>query len=48
MKSIIALFATLLLTTSCGVFGSLNSNTSIKPEESFVLGNNNHGSFKTY
>ncbi len=48
MKSIIALFATLLLTTSCGVFGSLNSNTSIKPKESFVLGNNNHGSFKTY
>jgi hypothetical protein len=48
MKSLIALFATLLLTTSCGVFGSLNSNTSIKPKESFVLGNNKHGSFKTH
>jgi hypothetical protein len=48
MKTAIALFATLLLVTSCGVFGSLNSNTSIKPKESFVLGNNKHGSFKTH
>lgn len=46
MKSFIALFATLLLTTSCGVLSSLNSNTLIKPKESFVLGNNEHGSFK--
>jgi len=46
MKSIITLFATLLLTTSCGVFGSLTSNTTIKPNESFVLGNNEHGTFK--
>lgn len=35
-----------ILTSSCGVFGSLNSNTSIKPNESFVLGNNEHNSFK--
>jgi hypothetical protein len=48
MKSLITLFAILLLTTSCGVFSSLNSNTSIKPKESFVLGNNKHGSFKTH
>lgn len=48
MKSTIALFAILLLATSCGVFGSLNSNTSIKPKESFVLGNNEHDSFKTH
>jgi hypothetical protein len=48
MKATIALFAILLLTTSCGVFSSLNSNTSIKPKESFVLGNNKHGSFKTH
>ena len=48
MKTLITLFATLLLTTSCGVFCSLNSNTSIKPKESFVLGNNEHGSFKTH
>ena len=46
MKSIITLFASLLLTTSCGVFGSLTSNTTIKPNENFVLGNNEHGSFK--
>jgi len=46
MKSIIALFTVLLLTTSCGVFGSLTSNTTIKPNESFVLGNNEHGTFK--
>lgn len=42
---------TLLLTliiTSCSVFGSLNSNTSIKPKEKFVLGNNKHGAFKTH
>ena len=45
-KTIIALFATLLLVTSCGVFGSLTSNTTIKPNESFVLGNNEHGTFK--
>jgi len=47
MKTIIAALALLILTTSCGVFGSLNSNTSIKPKETFVLGNNKHGSFKT-
>lgn len=46
MKITIALFTILLLTTSCGVFGSLTSNTSIKPNESFVLGNNEHGAFK--
>jgi len=45
-KSIIALLAILLLTTSCGVFSSLNSNTSIKPNDSFYLGNNPHGKFK--
>jgi hypothetical protein len=45
-KSIIALLAILLLTNSCGVFGSLTSNATIKPHESFVLGNNEHGTFK--
>jgi hypothetical protein len=45
-KSTIALFAILLLATSCGVFSSLTSNTTIKPNESFVLGNNEHGTFK--
>ena len=46
MKTIILLFATLLLTISCSVFGSLTSNTTIKPDQSFVLGNNEHGTFK--
>ncbi|WP_310558223.1 hypothetical protein [Flavobacterium sp.] len=46
MKTTIALFAILLLTTSCSVFGSLTSITTIKPNESFVLGNNEHGTFK--
>jgi hypothetical protein len=45
-KSTIALFAILLFATSCGVFSSLTSNTTIKPNESFVLGNNEHGTFK--
>lgn len=46
MKTAITLFAILLLVTSCGVFGSLTSNTTIKPNENFVLGNNEHGTFK--
>ena len=47
MKKKLALVVLVLSTFSCGVFGSLNSNTSIKPFEKFVLGNNEHGSFKT-
>jgi hypothetical protein len=35
-----------LLVSSCGIFSSLNSNTSIKPNDSFLLGNNEHGKFK--
>lgn len=48
MKTIIASLSILFFTASCGFLGSLNSNTSIKPKESFVLGNNKHGSFKTH
>jgi hypothetical protein len=48
MKKILALLVLIISTFSCGVFDSLNSNTSIKPKEKFVLGNNKHGSFKTY
>ncbi|WP_445453952.1 hypothetical protein [Flavobacterium sp. 25HG05S-40] len=48
MKTILTtIFATILL-SSCGIFSSLNSNTSIKPKECFVLGNNKHGVFKTH
>ncbi|CAM3466075.1 Lipoprotein [Flavobacterium longum] len=32
---------------SCGITGSLNSNTSIKPHETFILGKNQHGVFRT-
>ena len=35
-----------LIITSCSVFGSLTSNTTIKPNDSFILGNNEHGTFK--
>ena len=40
------LFVCLILTSSCSVFGSLTSNTLIQPKDSFVLGNNEHGTFK--
>ena len=46
MKKIIISIFTVVLFNSCGVFSSLNSNTSIKPNENFLLGNNKHGKFK--
>ncbi len=48
MRTTFAALLLILSISSCGVFGSLNSNTSIKPKEKFVLGNNKHGAFKTY
>jgi hypothetical protein len=45
MKTIITSFFLALTITSCSVFGSLTSNTTIKANESFVLGNNEHGTF---
>lgn len=48
MKKSIVVALLFICSVSCGVFGSLNSNTSIKPNEKFVLGNNQHGSFKTH
>lgn len=47
MRTSLALVVLLITFSSCGVFNSLHSNTSIKPKESFVLGNNQHGVFKT-
>lgn len=38
----IAALLMLILATSC----ALSSNTTIKPNDSFILGNNPHGSFK--
>lgn len=45
MKTIISTIVLGIILTSCSVFSSLNSNTSIKPNESFLLGNNEHGKF---
>ena len=46
MKKVITTLFLALTLASCSIFGSLTSNTSIKPNESFVLGNNEHGTFK--
>jgi hypothetical protein len=46
MKKVISNIVLALIVTSCSVFNSLTSNTTIKPNESFVLGNNEHGTFK--
>jgi hypothetical protein len=40
------LFATLLLFATLVSCTALKSNTFIKPNDSFVLGNNQHGTFK--
>ena len=45
MKKFISIFAILVATTSCSLFNSVTSNTTITPQNSFVLGNNEHGSF---
>lgn len=42
MKTILTTLLLATIFTSC----SLTSNTIIKPNDSFVLGNNEHGSFK--
>jgi hypothetical protein len=44
MKSIITTIAVLML-ASCGSLSSLNSNTFIKANDSFLLGNNVHDTF---
>jgi hypothetical protein len=46
MKKIIAVSFLFVFISSCSIFGSLHSTTTIKPNDSFVLGNNEHGSFK--
>lgn len=46
MRTTITTLFLALIITSCSVFGSLTSNTTIKPNDSFVLGNNEHGTFK--
>lgn len=46
MRTTIKTLFLALAFTSCGMFGSLTSNTTIKANDSFVLGNNEHGTFK--
>ena len=45
MKNIISIFAIVIATSSCSMFKSVTSNTTITPQNSFVLGNNEHGTF---
>lgn len=46
MKSNLFFLVFMIMLTSCSIFNSLTSNTTIKPNDSFLLGNNEHGSFK--
>ena len=46
MRTTIATLFLALSISSCSIFGSLTSNTTIQPNDSFVLGNNEHGTFK--
>ena len=45
MKHIISIFAVVIVITSCSMFKSVTSNTTITPQNSFVLGDNEHGLF---
>lgn len=45
MKNIISVLAIVIATTFCSMFKYVTSNTAIAPQNSFVLGNNEHGSF---
>ena len=45
MKKLIGIYALVILITSCSMFKTITSNTVISPQNSFVLGNNEHGSF---
>lgn len=46
MKKYLIVFILMIVITSCGIFNSLTSTTTIKPNDSFVLGKNQHSSFK--
>jgi hypothetical protein len=49
MSKTFPLFITfLLLLSSCLTFKTLNSTTNIKPNDTFILGNNEHGKFYVY
>jgi hypothetical protein len=45
MKKLIAIVTIVIATTSCSMFKTITSNTTIQPNDSFVLGDNVHGEF---
>ena len=45
MKKITSILVLIISIASCSMFKSVTSNTSITPQNSFVLGNNEHGTF---
>jgi hypothetical protein len=45
MKKLIAIVTIVIATTSCSMFKTLTSNTTIQPNDSFVLGDNIHEEF---
>jgi hypothetical protein len=45
MKKLIAIVTIVIATTSCSMFKTITSNTTIQPNDSFVLGDNIHGEF---
>ena len=45
MKKLIGIYGLVFLITSCSMFKTVTSNTVISPQNSFILGNNEHGSF---
>ena len=45
MKKFIGIYAFVILFSSCSMFKSITSNTTISPQNSFLLGNNEHGPF---
>lgn len=47
-KNFLFVLAILISLSSCSLFSKLTSNTSISPNNSFVLGDNEHGSFNAY
>jgi hypothetical protein len=45
MKKLIAIVTIVIAFTSCSIFKTVISNTTIQPNDSFVLGDNVHGQF---
>jgi hypothetical protein len=43
--AIVSIVTIVIATTSCSIFKTVTSNTTIQPNDSFVLGDNIHGQF---